>query len=150
MPAEFESFRYSPLKALLTHSPISDAMASLIAEGVLTNNPAIRIATVETGSSWVAPLFQKLKKAYAQQTHAFAEDPIETFRRQIWVSPYYEDDLFELRDLIGAEHMLFGSDFPHAEGLADPVSFVDDLDGFSSEEIRLIMKTNGEALVRPA
>ena len=146
---EFEAFRYSPLKSLLTSSPISDAMASLLAEGVLAENPNIRVATVETGSSWVRPLFQKLEKTYGQQTHAFAEDPIETFRRQIWVAPYYEDDLLELRDLIGADHILFGSDYPHAEGLADPVTFVDDLDGFNADEIKLIMKSNGEALVRP-
>ena len=28
--------------------------------------------------------------------------------------PYYEDDLMGLRDALGAEHILFGSDFPHA------------------------------------
>ena len=34
-------------------------------------------------------------------------------------------------------------DFPHAEGLADPVSFVHDLDGFSDDEIELVMRANG-------
>ncbi len=147
---EFEAFRHSPLKSLLTHSAISDSMASLIADGVLTENPKIRVVTVETGSSWVRPLFQKLEKTYGQHSYAFAEDPTETFRKQIWVSPYYEDDLLDLRSLIGTDHILFGSDFPHAEGLADPVSFVDDLTGFSGDEIRQIMKTNGEALVQLA
>ena len=62
------------------------------------------------------------------------------------MSPYSEDDLHELAGLIGTDHMLFGSDYPHAEGLADPVSFVDDLDGFSDDDIRRIMCDNGTGL----
>jgi predicted TIM-barrel fold metal-dependent hydrolase len=38
--------------------------------------------------------------------------------------------------------VLFGSDFPHAEGLADPLAFVRDLDGFSEAEVKLIMRDN--------
>jgi predicted TIM-barrel fold metal-dependent hydrolase len=66
------------------------------------------------------------------------------------VSPYYEDPLPALRAAIGADHMLFGSDFPHAEGLADPVEFAQDLEGFSPKEVRLVMRENGMKLVRPA
>ena len=62
---------------------------------------------------------------------------------------YYEDDLIAVRDVIGAERILFGSDFPHAEGLADPISFVADLYGFAESEIRLIMRENALALSKP-
>ena len=34
-----------------------------------------------------------------------------------------------LVELIGADHVLFGSDYPHPEGLADPIMLVDDLEG---------------------
>jgi predicted TIM-barrel fold metal-dependent hydrolase len=43
--------------------------------------------------------------------------------------------------------VLFGSDWPHAEGLAEPATFVDDLAGFDDAEIRKIMRENGLALV---
>ena len=144
--AEFEAFRQNAFKSLLTHSPISDALASLIAEGVLSEHRNLRVCTIETGSEWVQPLLKKFEKVYKQQRHAFAEDPVEVFARQVWVSPYYEDDLHDLKAKVGADHMLFGSDWPHAEGLADPVAFVDDLDGFSSAEVEQIMRTNGLAL----
>jgi predicted TIM-barrel fold metal-dependent hydrolase len=147
--SEFEAFRYEPLKALLTFSPISDAVVSLIAEGVFARHPNLRLATIETGSEWVWPLFKKLKKAYGQHQHAFAEDPMDTFRRHVWVSPYYEDDLVALRDTIGADHILFGSDWPHAEGLFEPTDFVHDLKGFTSDEIRLVMRENGLQLITP-
>ena len=148
--SEFESFRYNALKSMLTYSPISDALASLLAEGVLSRHRNLRIATIETGSEWVWPFVKKLDKTYRQQRHAFDEDPLGVFQRQVWISPYYEDDLMGLRDLIGADHMLFGSDFPHAEGLADPVSFVHDLDGFSDDEIEQVMRTNALSLTQRA
>ena len=65
------------------------------------------------------------------------------------MSPYYEDDLERLRDKIGADHVLFGSDFPHAEGLAEPTDFVYDLKGWSQDDIRLCMRENGLALTKP-
>jgi hypothetical protein len=45
--------------------------------------------------------------------------------------------------------VLFGSDFPHAEGLAEPTEFVNDLEGFSAAETRLVMRENGLSLTRP-
>jgi predicted TIM-barrel fold metal-dependent hydrolase len=145
--SEFEAFRYSPLRSLLTTSPISDAVASFIGEGIFARFPNLRLATIESGSEWVGPLFKKLKKAYGQHNYAFAENPLETFRKHVWVSPYYEDDLIELREQIGAEHILFGSDWPHAEGLEHPIEFIHDLEGFSPDEIRLIMRENALGLV---
>ena len=147
---EFEAFRQNAFKSLLTYSPISDALASLIAENVLSEHTNIRVATIETGSEWVQPLVKKFEKTYKQQKHMFAEDPMEVFRRQVWVSPYYEDDLVDLKDKIGVDHMIFGSDWPHAEGLPEPTDFIDDLREFSSDEIEKIMRTNGLALTRRA
>jgi predicted TIM-barrel fold metal-dependent hydrolase len=144
--SEFEAFRYSPLRSLLTSSPIADAMASMVAEGVFSRYPKLRACTIENGSEWVGPLFKKFKKAYGQHTHEFAEDPRDTFRKHVWVAPYYEDDLLELADTIGVDRMIFGSDYPHAEGLADPVSFADDLTGFDDAAIRKIMRDSGIGL----
>jgi len=81
---------------------------------------------------------------------AFQSDPVEQFREHVWVSPYYEDDLGALKKLIGAERMLFGSDYPHAEGLAEPTEFVHDLEGFSAEEVHRVMHDNAKELVRSA
>ena len=145
---EFEAFRQDVLGRLLSPEPVADGMASLIGGGVFARFPNVRVATIESGSTWVSGLFKRLTKAYKQVSHEFAEDPIETFRRHIWVAPYYEDDLMELRDQIGASHILFGSDYPHAEGLAEPTDFVHDLEGFSPEEIKLIMHDNAAGLVK--
>jgi len=46
--------------------------------------------------------------------------------------------------------MLFGSDWPHAEGLAEPRSFADDLRryDFDEDEIRIVMSDNGRQLAQ--
>ena len=95
-------------------------------------------------------LFDKLKKSFGQTPRAYPEDPRETFRRHVWVSPYYEDPLGRLGDLIGVDHMLMGSDFPHAEGLAEPTAYIKDLENFdfSRDDCRRIMRENGLGLSR--
>ena len=33
----------------------------------------------------------------------FTEDPAETFRRNIWINPFWEDDVHEVVELMGAD-----------------------------------------------
>jgi len=147
--SEFESFRFDTLRVCLSANPIRDGMAALVCGGVFERHPRLRVATIESGSDWVSGLLKVLKKAYGQAPKAFHHDPVEQFLRHVWVSPYYEDDLERLRDTIGADHILFGSDFPHAEGLAEPTDFIYDLKGFSEDDIRLVMRENALSLTRP-
>ena len=65
------------------------------------------------------------------------------------MTPYHEEDIGGLIDLIGAERVVFGSDFPHAEGLAKPVDFAELISDRSGEEIRCVMRDNAQAMVRP-
>jgi len=152
--AEMQSFRQNPFRALLSADAIQDTMANLLAHRLFERFPNLRVASIETGSDWVFHLFDKLKKSYGQTPHAYPEDPRETFKRHVWVSPFYEDELGQLRTLLGADHILMGSDYPHAEGLADPATYIKDLRNFAypDEDCRLVMRDNGLVLAsrRPA
>lgn len=143
-----KAFGHSLLGGALSANPISDTVASMIVDGVFDRHKNLRIATIESGSSWVGNLTKSLKKLYGQFPQAFQQDPVETLRRHVWVSPYYEDDLLELKASIGVERIIFGSDYPHAEGLENPASFIDELDAFSADEQRLIMRDNGLSLTQ--
>jgi len=148
--AEFEAFRRTPLYGIVTADrAISDTVAALICHGVFDRHPGVRVATIESGSEWVHPLMKKLQKAWSMTPGAFAADPVEALRSHVWVAPYYEDDIRHLADALGSDHVLFGSDWPHAEGIAEPKAFVDDLVGFSDEEVRLIMRENALSLTKP-
>ena len=53
-------------------------------------------------------------------------------------------------DLLGADRVLFGSDYPHPEGMSDPITFVDDLAGLNDEMIRKVMGGNLACLMHVA
>ena len=44
--------------------------------------------------------------------------------------------------MLGADHVVFGSDYPHPEGMVDPVSFVDELEGLPERRHRRVMGEN--------
>ena len=140
-----EAFRATAFRGLFSASPLQDTIANHLSRGLFHRFPNLRIASIETGSDWVFHLFQKLAKSYGQVPHLFPEDPRETFRRHVWVSPFYEDDLSGLLELIGADHILMGSDYPHVEGLAEPASYIKDLRnfGYTDEQCRAVMRDNG-------
>ncbi|MGO8871052.1 MAG: amidohydrolase family protein [Acidimicrobiales bacterium] len=146
---EFRAFAYSPLKIVMSMSrPPFETMAALVCQGVFDRFPNVRVASIEAGADWVPDLIKKLTKVYGQSPMGFASDPVATFREHVWVAPFYEDDLAKLKDLIGLDHLLFGSDWPHAEGLAEPRTFAEDLRrcGFDEDEIRVVMSDNGRRL----
>ena len=147
---DFKAFDYDTLRMCLSPAPIRDTMAALVCHGLYERFPRLRVATIESGSSWVAPLIASLKKTYGQMPKSFQTDPVEQLRRHVWVSPYYEDDLEGLKGQLGAEHVLFGSDYPHAEGLAEPTDFIHDLKGYDSDEVRLVMRENAMGLLSEA
>jgi predicted TIM-barrel fold metal-dependent hydrolase len=115
--SEMEAFRHQPFKIITAADrPIYDTIAALVCHGVFARHPNVRVATIESGSEWVPLLVGKMKKSYAMAPNAFpGGDPVEQLRGHVWVSPYYEDDLLAVR-------IIFGSDYPHAEGLAEPAS----------------------------
>ena len=88
---------------------------------------------IENGSSWVEPLLKNMADVYKKMPQDFLEDPVDVIKRNIYISPFWEEDLGELAELIGVDHVLFGSDYPHPEGLADPVSYVDELEGLDED-----------------
>jgi hypothetical protein len=77
------------------------------------------------------------------------ERPSEIFHRHVRVVPYPEDDVVELvRQLKGrVDCLVAGSDFPHAEGLAEPLEFRHLLDGLPEKDITRILDDNAQVLL---
>ncbi|HVY11649.1 MAG TPA: amidohydrolase family protein [Mycobacteriales bacterium] len=140
-PGEFLPFKASAFRAYhtATHSPAGDAIAALACHGTLSRFPQLRVASVENGSDWVAPLIRTLAATYKKMPQEFAEHPVDAVHRCVYINPFWEDDVRELAKSVPLEHIVYGSDFPHPEGLADPLSYVDHLDGFSPSEVASIM-----------
>jgi predicted TIM-barrel fold metal-dependent hydrolase len=140
----FEGFGGSdPLGQILVDDrAIHDTMASVIAHGVFTRHPTLKAVSIENGSYFVYRLIKRLKKAANNHPRLFPVDPVQQLRNNVWIAPYYEDDLAALAEVIGVDKILFGSDWPHGEGLESPISFTAELTGFSDSHIRKVMRDN--------
>jgi len=141
----------SPLAEVLSvhiERPVFDFMASLVCHGVFDRHPALKVASLELGATWVHDLVRRLRSAYGKTPQAFRRDPADAFREHVWVAPFYEDDIVSVRDVLGADRLLLGSDWPHPEGLAAPKSWLRDFAGFSDAERRLVFHDNLAGLAR--
>ena len=149
-PQEMLPFRLDPFRLLtVKERPISDTMGAFCCHGLLSRFPELRIASVENGGSWVPSFIEHLTDVYRKMPHAFDEDPVEAFKRNIYISPFHEDDIGHLVELVGVDHILFGSDYPHPEGLAEPMSYVDHLPpDMPDEDVAKIMGGNLARLMR--
>lgn len=114
----------------------------MIVHGVFDRHPTLRVASIENGSEWVHRLAKRLKKLANQHPRSFPNDPVDALREHVWISPYYEEDLTVLADRIGVDRILFGSDWPHGEGLESPLAFTLELTGFSRAAVQKIMRDN--------
>jgi len=140
--AEMLPFQPQAFAMLKAWRPVEDAVSALICHGALSRFPGLKVAVVENGASWVGPLLRSMADLYKKMPQEFLENPVEVFRRNIYISPFWEEDLGELAELIGEDHVLFGSDYPHPEGLADPASYADELAHLPEELVRKIMGGN--------
>jgi len=141
----FQGYKDSPLTEILSlhiERPIFDTMAALVAHGLFDRHPNLRVATIELGSGWVPELIRRMSISYGKIPQAFRRDPVEAFREHVWVTPFQEDHVAQLVDLLGADHVLFGSDWPHPEGIANPLDFIDQLAGLPDDDVRRIMGGN--------
>jgi predicted TIM-barrel fold metal-dependent hydrolase len=134
--------------------PIMETVAAMVLHNLFGRFPNIRVASVENGSLWVPYLLAQLDKMKGMGRNGpwpggYVEGkPSEVVKRHVFVSPYHEEDIPALVHLIGPNQVLFGSDFPHPEGLAAPADYAEGLKGLTDEEIRMIMRDNTAGLLR--
>jgi predicted TIM-barrel fold metal-dependent hydrolase len=121
---------------------IKDTVSSIIGHGLATRFPRLRFMPVENGSAWVIPLIDNLKKVYAVSPGSFDEDPLVTMKRSIVIHPFHEEDVLGLVAAAGADSVVFGSDYPHPEGMFDPITWVDELADLPAADQAAIMGGN--------
>jgi predicted TIM-barrel fold metal-dependent hydrolase len=147
---EFEPFSRQPmdLGSMVSGTrAVHDMVAKLIMDGVPHRFPNLRFVSVENGSDWLVTLEKRLRKKANQTPQLFPEDPTDTIRQKVLTTPYAEDDIPALVERIGAGNVLFGSDWPHGEGLADPCSFRDMLEPLPPSDTARIMRDNLAGLI---
>jgi predicted TIM-barrel fold metal-dependent hydrolase len=101
---------------------VRDSIAAMIFGGVFERHPRLRIVSVEHEASWVPHFLARIDETYTQRTprdgwRRFRDDslPSDHFHRNVVVS-FIEDRVgVAFRHEIGANGLVWGSDYPHAE-----------------------------------
>jgi len=125
---EMLPFQTNTFRMTTEWRPIQDAVASWVCHGALFRHPELKVAVIENGAAWLAPLLENLHDTYKKAPEGFGfQDPVEAVKRSIHVSPFWEEDLQAIADLVGVENVLFGSDYPHPEGLAEPARYINEI-----------------------
>lgn len=148
---DMRAFFGTPLGSIIhgTHRDIHDTLAAMICENLFERHPRLRVASIENGANWVEGLLHKLEITGNQYADMFTEPPVDVFKRHVWVAPFWEDDPVEIASLIGADRTLLGSDWPHLEGVADPMGYAERLLPMGDEKTRQVMRDNAVELTAP-
>ena len=97
------------------------SMCDMIFSGVFERYPDLRLAIVEFELSWAPYVLTNMDYTYRERheeaQYRFKGDtlPSDFFARNVFLS-FQEDDIgIRLRDRIGVDCMMWGSDYPHSE-----------------------------------
>ncbi|HEX4863145.1 MAG TPA: amidohydrolase family protein [Acidimicrobiales bacterium] len=131
---------------LMKHRLIQDFATVLVAHKLFERFPRLRFAYIENGADWVRPLLHTLQMLHGQNPGMFKTNPVDQFIEHCWVAPFVEDDVEDVARYLPVERILFGSDWPHAEGLPDPRDYFAKVAGFSLHDQRRIMVENAREL----
>ena len=143
----FSGANYKPsVKSFLIERAAYDFLITLCYEKLFERHPNLRIASVENGSEFLVDLFRKLGQSKNRMPGYYAEDPTELFRRNVWINPFWEDDVNEVVELMGADRVIFGSDWPHIEGMPQPLDYLQDVAHFGDATKRRILRDNSVEL----
>jgi predicted TIM-barrel fold metal-dependent hydrolase len=137
--------------------PIEETLSALIFDNLFGRFPKINVLVAEFGASWIPHFIGHMDKSRGMGRNGpwiggkLPERPSSVFLRHVRVTPYPEDDIAKIvRDLPDVGCLVMGSDFPHAEGLAEPAQFADLLTDLTPTDQQRILRDNAEKLFADA
>jgi predicted TIM-barrel fold metal-dependent hydrolase len=134
--------------------PIVDTLSALIFDNLFGRFPNLNVLVAEHGASWVPHTLKQLDKSRGMGRNGpwiggqLTERPSAVFKRHVRVAPYPEDDIPGLIDALDGDDSVyvFGSDYPHAEGVETPSQYEAKIMSLPEDQRRRIMRGNAEAI----
>jgi predicted TIM-barrel fold metal-dependent hydrolase len=134
--------------------PIVDTISALIFDNLFGRFPNLNVLVAEHGASWVPHTLTQMDKSRGLGRNGpwiggqLTERPSKIFKRHVRVAPYPEDDIPGLIAALDGDDSVyvFGSDYPHAEGVETPDQFEANIMSLPDDQRRRIMRGNAEAI----
>ncbi|MDJ0851776.1 MAG: amidohydrolase family protein [Myxococcota bacterium] len=125
---------------------INDFLASMVFDRLFERFPNLRIASVENGAEFLGDLLRAFRRTRDRLPAYFEHDPVDTFREHVWINPFWEDDIPEVIEHMGADRVILGSDWPHMEGLEQPRDILGKLDGVAGGDLEKVLYADTKGL----
>lgn len=123
---------------------ICDMLAAMTLHNLFGRFPELKVLSIENGSVWLGGLLKKMDKSAvlgrrSRAAPKLADKPSVVLGNHLYIAPYVEDSVDDLAEVIDPSRILFGSDWPHPEGLAQPIDFMEGLRNLDLRSKRAIM-----------
>ena len=127
--------------------PAMETVAGMVLHNLFGRFPNIKVCLSEQGTVWLPYILRKMDHAHTMGRQSkwgsLEERPKDIFKQHFIVAPFPEENVERVVAEVGIEPIVFGSDFPHGEGLAFPKEFAfTQLKNFGPAETKQIMCDN--------
>src|SRR5215469_1896108 len=102
--------------ALGGFAQVVPAAMTMVADGLFDRFPRLKVLCVEAGCGWAPYIMDRMdqKNELLGWTYPLKLKPSDYFRRNIWVVAEPEErTIGAVMELLGDDHVLWGSDYPH-------------------------------------
>jgi len=132
---------------------VRQSLADLVFGAVFERFPALRVVSAEHEVGWLPFFIERMDYTYTQRAtkgHRFAEGalPSDFMRRNVWAQ-FCEDPLAStVIELVGADRVMWGGDYPHSEGTFPRSQAVVEarLSSIAAPQRQLVEQANAAAL----
>ncbi|HEX9682911.1 MAG TPA: amidohydrolase family protein [Acidimicrobiales bacterium] len=139
--------RWQPsIKMFAIERAVHDWLLHAMCSNLFGRFPGLRVASVENGAEFLPELFRRLRSIDRKAPGWFGGDPVELFRRHVWVNPFWEDDLGSVVEWMGPDRVIFGSDWPHIEALPQPLDYLPETKVLAPGDRRRVLHDNAVEL----
>jgi len=104
----------------ITPMQLDEPLAAMVFSGALERNPKMKLVLAEAGIGWIPYLVERMdavadKHVRVAKDYRIKQKPSEIFRQQVFVT-FEEEPLGpKLLPLIGADNVMWASDYPHPD-----------------------------------
>jgi len=144
--ARYQDFNGFQWVAYWGDRPIMDTVTAMMFHNLFGRFPKINVLIAEFGTVWLPYLLRKMDHAMMlgrkPKWGQLAGRPSSVFKERCVIAPFPEENVNRAIDEIGIDSIVFGSDFPHSEGIPDPMQYVLTLKDLDDTSVRKIMRDN--------
>jgi predicted TIM-barrel fold metal-dependent hydrolase len=117
----------------------AEFLASIIFSGALDRYPGMKFVLAECGVGWIPYILGRMDREYEDEFHSLnlSLKPGEYWRRQGYTTFQQETTVGDAVHLVGEDNILWGSDYPHPDGIwPDSARVIEDDLGGLEERVR--------------